>query len=69
MTDSNGVGNLRLPYLETIDVRTEKRWLAVSVDPEMQFDQHAAEPLAAVAVPVFLRHGARRQRNPVSRTA
>ena len=54
MTDSIGVGNLRLPYLETIDVRTERRWLAVSVDPEMQFDQHAAEPLAAVAVPVFL---------------
>ncbi len=53
VADSQGVGNVRLPYLEATDARTVKRWLAVSIDPGMQFSQQGAERLQAVAVSAF----------------
>ena len=54
LTKSSGVGNLRLPYLAVANARTTKRWMAVSVDPELQYEQQGGERLQAVAVPAFL---------------
>jgi len=54
LTKSSGVGNLRLPYLAVANARTTKRWMAVSVDPELQYEQQGAERLQPVAVPEFL---------------
>ncbi len=36
VTNTSGVGNLRLPRLESSGARPAKRWLAVSVDPALQ---------------------------------
>ncbi|MCS7304849.1 MAG: hypothetical protein NZ602_07055 [Thermoguttaceae bacterium] len=37
LTDSTGVGNLRLPKLDPLEVRVARRWLAVSVDPCLEY--------------------------------
>ena len=54
LTKSSGVGSLRLPYLAVVNARTTKRWMAVSVDPELRYEQQGGERLQAVAVPAFL---------------
>jgi hypothetical protein len=53
LTETSGIGNLQLPLLETQGVRTTKRWLAVGVDPSLQYEQQPDPRLEAVAVPVF----------------
>ncbi len=37
LTGSWGVGNVRIPRLEAVADRTERRWLAVSVDDDLEF--------------------------------
>ncbi len=54
VTDASGVGNLRLPRLESSDVRAAKRWLGVSVDPALQFRIQAGEDSPAVDISKFL---------------
>jgi hypothetical protein len=43
LTGTSGVGNLRLPRLESSGARAVKRWLAVSVDPALQSRVQAGE--------------------------
>ena len=50
---ASGVGSLRLPQLEVLDARTTKRWMAVSVDPALEHEEHDSGQLQALAVPDF----------------
>jgi len=50
---TSGVGNLQLPRLEVLDARSTRRWLAVSVGPELQYQRPPAGRFEAVAVPDF----------------
>ena len=43
VTDASGVGRVVLPRLESSRARSAKRWLAVSVDPALQFQVHPGE--------------------------
>ena len=43
VTDASGVGRVVLPRLESSGARSAKRWLAVSVDPALQFQVHPGE--------------------------
>ncbi len=43
VTGASGVGNLRLPQLESSDAKATRRWLAVSVDPALQPRVQAGE--------------------------
>ena len=52
---ASGVGNLRLPHLELLDVRSTRRWLAVSVDPALDGDQRPKEPPGAIPTANFLK--------------
>lgn len=47
LTDTSGIGNLRLPRLEALGVRSAQKELAVSVDPPLEFDPSAASPPTA----------------------
>lgn len=53
LTETSGIGNLRLPHMEVEGVRRTKRWLAVWVDPALTYGQQGTERLEAIAVPVF----------------
>ena len=50
LTDTTGVGNVRLPKLEPFEVRVARRWLAVSVDPSLE--SPLPQPNRPHAVPV-----------------
>ncbi len=54
VTDTSAVGQLRLPLVTVAGARTLRRWLAVSIDPSLQYQQSGAEGLRPVAVPTFL---------------
>jgi hypothetical protein len=54
LTGTSGVGNLRLPQLKVLDARSTRRWLAVSVDPALEHEEHSSDQLATVTVPDFL---------------
>ncbi|MBN2473676.1 MAG: hypothetical protein JXB62_03635 [Pirellulales bacterium] len=51
---TSGVGHLRLPEVRALGTRSTRRWLAVSVDPELVHEAPAAGRFEAVAVPDFL---------------
>ena len=53
LAGTSGIGNLRLPQIEIAEARMTKRWLAVSVDRALVFDEPATERVEAVAVPAF----------------
>ncbi len=53
LQDGSGVGNMLLPRLEARDARTVKRWLAVSIDPALQYDKQVSDKREPVAVPDF----------------
>ena len=53
LRQTSGVGNLQLPRLEVLDARSTRRWLAVSVGPELQYREPPAGRFEAVAVPDF----------------
>ncbi|MGQ9576098.1 MAG: hypothetical protein ACUVUC_12345 [Thermoguttaceae bacterium] len=54
LTEHSGVGRLRLPYLEPFGARTVKRWMAVWVDPRLQYQRWAGGGLQPVAIPAFI---------------
>jgi len=54
VTETSGVGNLRMPRFESCTGRIARRWLAVSFDPALAHEIVAARPLAPVAVTDFL---------------
>ena len=54
LTGTSGVGNLRLPRLESSGARLTRRWLAYSVDPALQPKDQAGEDSMPLAIPEFL---------------
>ncbi len=56
LTGTSALGNLRVPRLEVLGARSSKVWLAVTVDPSLEYDPQAGEHLEAVAPPNFLSH-------------
>jgi hypothetical protein len=48
------VGNLRLPLVESVGARRTKRWLAVSVDSALGYEEQIPDPLEPVSIPDFL---------------
>ncbi len=53
LTGTSGVGNLRLPRLESSGARMTKRWLAVSVDSALQSKEQAGEDSKPLGIPEF----------------
>jgi hypothetical protein len=53
VTNTSGVGNLRLPRLESTVGRATKRWLAVTVDPALQPKIQAGEDSRTLDIPEF----------------
>ncbi len=53
LTGTSGVGNLRLPRLEVNGARATRRWMAVSVDPALQFEEQPTIESKPLAVPEF----------------
>jgi hypothetical protein len=53
LTGTSGVGNLGLPRLEVLNVRTTKRWMAVSVDPSLEHEIQASNRLEALTGQAF----------------
>ena len=45
LTDTSGIGNLRLPQLDVLGVRSQNRKLAISVEPPLEFDVPATGPV------------------------
>jgi hypothetical protein len=54
LSGTTPAGNLRMPRLESAGVRRTKRWLAVSVDTALGYEEQVSEPLEAVSIPDFL---------------
>jgi hypothetical protein len=54
LTGTSSVGNLRLPRLESSDARATKRWLAVSVDPALEFKEQLGEDSRPVTIADFV---------------
>jgi hypothetical protein len=54
LTGTSGVGNLRLPRLEVLNVRTTKRWMAVSVDPSLEHEVQASNRLDSLTAQAFM---------------
>jgi hypothetical protein len=53
LTGTSGVGNIKLPRLDVLDVRTTKRWMAVSVDPSLEHEIQASSRLEALTSTAF----------------
>lgn len=64
VTGVSGIGQVRPPPIELVDARTIRRWLAVSVDPQLQFTTGDDPDLAAAAVPEFMTFWGRDERQP-----
>jgi len=54
VTNTSGVGNLRLPRLESSGARAAKRWLAVTVDAALQRRIQAGEDARTMDIPEFV---------------
>lgn len=52
--DTTGLGSVRLPKLEPLEVRVSKRWLAVSVDSSLEYPEPSPNRDQVVPVPEFL---------------
>lgn len=53
VTNTSGVGNLRLPRLESSQARATRRWLAASVDPALQPKIQAGEDSRTIELAEF----------------
>ncbi|MHB9045984.1 MAG: hypothetical protein ACYC35_08595 [Pirellulales bacterium] len=53
LTGGSGIGKLRLPKLEAVGARVTRRWMAVSVDPALAYEEKADKPLEAVSASDF----------------
>jgi hypothetical protein len=54
LSGASGVGQLRPPQLEALDIRTTRSWLAVSVDPMLTHRQQNADAVRAIPPSDFL---------------
>jgi hypothetical protein len=50
---TSGIGNVRLPQVQVLDARVTRRWMAVSLDRALVYEEQAANRLEPVATPVF----------------
>lgn len=53
LTGTSGVGNIRLPSFHTVNGRVVRRWLAVTVDPGLEYEARDAEQLDALPAAEF----------------
>jgi len=53
VTETSGVGRIRLPRIEVASARTTRRWMAVSVDPALAFEEAGHTELETLAIPQF----------------
>jgi len=53
LSGASGVGNLRFPHLQTQDTRPTARWVAVTVDPSLQYKMPSSEETDVVPVADF----------------
>ncbi len=56
LTGASGAGKFRLPQIEMLDVQSNKRWLAVSVDPLLEYETQRSPGLEAAAAAEFLKN-------------
>jgi hypothetical protein len=49
-----GVGNFHLPQIEVLDARPTQRWMALSVDPALDWEEQQKQQLEAVPAADFL---------------
>jgi hypothetical protein len=56
LTGSSGVGKFRLPRIEPLDAQKIKRWLAVSVDPILEYESQCSSDLEASATADLLKN-------------
>ena len=54
LAETSGIGNLLLPRLEAVNVRSTRRWLAVSVDAELEAQLPEQAQLDELAIPEFV---------------
>jgi len=54
LSEIPGLGNVRLPKLEPLEVRVQKRWLAVSVDSSLEYPEPSPNRPELVPVEEFL---------------
>lgn len=53
LTETSGIGNIRLPKLEPLGAHSQRRWLAVSVDSGLELEIQGDEDLERVDVADF----------------
>ena len=53
LSGPSGIGNLTLPLLEAVGVPTSRRWLAISVDPGLKYQEPAGKELKSLSVADF----------------
>lgn len=53
LTETSGIGNIRLPKLEPLGAHSQRRWLAISVDPGLEVEIQGDEKLERVDVADF----------------
>jgi hypothetical protein len=56
LTGASGVGKFRLPQIEVLDARTAKRWVAISVNPILEYKSQRSPNLVAAATGEFLKN-------------
>jgi hypothetical protein len=56
LTGSSGVGKFRLPRIEPLDAQKISRWLAVSVDPILEYESQRSPDLEAAATAELLKN-------------
>jgi hypothetical protein len=54
LAGASGVGSYRIPYLEPLEVRSARHWLAVSVDRSLEYRETGADGLASLSQADFL---------------
>ena len=64
LKEASGVGAYRLPFLDVIGARTTKRWLAVWVDPALEYTRPAPSSSRRSPSRPFSRPGAASRRHP-----
>ena len=56
LTGTSGVGKFRLPQIELLDVRTANRWMAISVDPILQYESQPSVNMSSTTAADFLKN-------------
>jgi hypothetical protein len=54
LAGASGVGTYRIPYLEPLDVRSARQWLALSIDGSLEYRETGAETLTSLSGAEFV---------------